>query len=289
MLVHDCEANMHPRHTVSTIPSDTIKSARAILGRENFYLKVGDNWESLLAGAHAPNSENGQGSQYWMVPTLAIATVLQYKEKLSDRQAEEASRLRVDWKYALHLSMPYPGLSRVMLCKYRQRVYHDPNWQEEFQAILDCFITQGLFDECQQAHLLAFGLLDEVCSQSRLEEVILAQRRALEALATKQPKWLRNVILPNWYARYHLFKATPDLPHNITEQAVMAESIGADILYLFNAIAHSDLPEPGDLEEIKALQQVWLEQFELSGNGGARRLPLCSFCGSLETSREMSR
>ena len=283
MTALTCEVEMNSRHTLSTVPSDTIKTARSILGRENFYLKVGDNWDSLFAAAYASKYENGGGSQDWMFPTLAVATILQYKEKLSDRQAEEASRLRVDWKYALHLSMHYPGLSRMMLCKYRQQVYHNYAWQREFQSILDGFFTQGLIDECQEPHLFALSLLDEVCSQSRLEEVILAQRRALEALAINYPKWLRNIIQPNWYARYHLFKATPDQPYTTHELTVMAETIGADIVFLFKAIAQCDLPGLGDLDEIKALQQVWLEQFELAGNGGARCLLRCSFCGSLKT------
>jgi len=285
-MAYACEAEMNPRQTLSTIPTDTIKTARAILGRENFYLKVGDNWATLLAEVHCSDSESGGGSQTWMVPTLAVATVLQYKEKLSDRQAEEASRLRVDWKYALHLSMHYPGLSRVMLCKYRQRVYHQPVWQQEFQSILGHFYSQGLIDDCQPAQMKAVALLDEVCTQTRLEEVMLAQRGALETLATNYPKWLRNIIQPNWYSRYHLFKARPDLPHTVPEQALMAETIGADIQHLFEAIKRTNLTELGELEEIKALRQTWLEQFESAEDGTVRLRQKCSFCGSLNTGSE---
>jgi hypothetical protein len=62
---------------------------------------------------------------------------------------------------------------------------------------------------------------------------MLALRRVLEVLATNHPKWLRNIILPHWYTRYHLFMAAPDLPQTIPEQAGMVETIGADIQYLF--------------------------------------------------------
>jgi hypothetical protein len=274
---------MQPRHTVSTVPSDTIKAARAMMGLGNLFLKVGDSWAALLAGAPHINAEIGEASPSWMAPTLAIAALLQSKEKLSDRQAEEASRLRVDWKYALHLSMYYPGLSRLMLCRFRQRVYHDPAWEQEFQSILDRFSEQGLFQERQDAPLTAAALLDEVCSQSRLEEVMLALRRALETLATDYPKWLRNIILPHWYTRYHLFIAAPDLPQGMAQQDALVETIGADIRYLFQAISQSDRPELDELEEIHALRQVWGEQFEQAEDGGARRLARCSFCGSNPT------
>ena len=42
---------------------------------------------------------------------LALATVLQYVEGLSDRQAADAVRGRIDWKYALGLSLIDPGLT----------------------------------------------------------------------------------------------------------------------------------------------------------------------------------
>ncbi len=200
---------MHPRQTLPVIPSDTIKTARAMIGRNNFYLLVGDNWETLMATVSYIDTNNGETSQNWMVPTLDIATLLQYKEKLSDRQAEEASRLRVDWKYALHLTMYYPGLSRLLLCQNRQRIYLNPTRQGVFQSILDRFIEQGLFPERQETPLAATTLMDEVCTHSRLEEIMLTLRRALEVLATNHPKWLRDIILPHWYTRYHLFMAAP--------------------------------------------------------------------------------
>jgi hypothetical protein len=153
-----CETEMRPLlDMLPAIPSDTIKSARAMMGRNNFYLVVGDSWETLMAEVASIDTVNGGALQNWMVPTMAIATLLQSKEKLSDRQAEEASRLRVDWKYALHLSMYYPGLSRVMLCKYRQKVYHNPVWQAEFQSILGRFIELGLDQERQETPLTAIA------------------------------------------------------------------------------------------------------------------------------------
>jgi transposase len=253
------------------------------MGRNNFCLWVGDNWASLLAGTTLINLENEEASEKRMVPALALATLLQFKEKLSDRQAEEASRLRVDWKYALHLSMYYPGLSRLLLCRYRQRVYHDPAWEQDFLSLLDRCNEGGLCQERQEPPLTAVAVLDEVCSQSRLEEAMLALRRVLAVLATDYPKWLRSIILPHWYTRYHLFTTVPDLPPDAHQQAELAETIGADILYLFQAISRSDRPELGEIEEILALRKCWREQFEPADAGRARRLPQCSYCGSFQT------
>ena len=40
---------------------------------------------------------------------LAFVTIFQYLEDLSDRQAAESMRMRLDWKYALHQPVDYAG------------------------------------------------------------------------------------------------------------------------------------------------------------------------------------
>jgi transposase len=44
---------------------------------------------------------------------LALATVLQFTEAFSDRQAADAVRARIDWKYALVLELADPPVSTI--------------------------------------------------------------------------------------------------------------------------------------------------------------------------------
>ena len=53
---------------------------------------------------------------------LALITVLQYAEGLADRQAAEAVRSRIDWKYALGLELTDPGFDFSVLCQFRARL-----------------------------------------------------------------------------------------------------------------------------------------------------------------------
>ena len=53
---------------------------------------------------------------------LALATVLQFVEGLSDRQAADAVRGRIDWKYALGLSLTDPGFDHTVLSEFRSRL-----------------------------------------------------------------------------------------------------------------------------------------------------------------------
>src|SRR5579871_801879 len=53
---------------------------------------------------------------------LALTCVFQFAEGLSDRQAAEAVRSRIDWKYAQGLELTDPGFDYTVLCQFRQRL-----------------------------------------------------------------------------------------------------------------------------------------------------------------------
>src|SRR6516165_9956917 len=55
---------------------------------------------------------------------LALASVLQYVEGLSDRQAADAVRGPIDWKYALGLELTDPGFDHTVLSEFRSRLVH---------------------------------------------------------------------------------------------------------------------------------------------------------------------
>lgn len=269
---------MISRPSSPSIPPDTNRAARAVLGQNNFYLLVGDNWEALLCPTADEQNRAAAAETPEMPASLVLGTLLQHKEKLSDRQAEEASRLRIEWKYALHLSMVHPGLSRSRLCLFRRQVYQDPACRVEFELALERFMALVATSECAQPALPPLTLLNEICTHSRLEETLLVLRSALEVLAIHHSKWLRDIILPHWYTRYQLFQAAPELPRSHYQQVSFAEAIGSDMRYLAEAIARSDQPELGRLEEIKALQQTWTEQFEPAEDGSGKLQTWCQLC-----------
>ena len=53
---------------------------------------------------------------------LALVTILQFAEGLADRQAADAVRSRIDWKYALRLELTDPGFDASVLCEFRTRL-----------------------------------------------------------------------------------------------------------------------------------------------------------------------
>jgi transposase len=64
-----------------------------------------------------------QGGSYAEAPwRLALVCIMQYMENHTDRQAAEAVRMRIDWKYALSLDLTDPGFDFSVLSEFRQRL-----------------------------------------------------------------------------------------------------------------------------------------------------------------------
>ena len=53
---------------------------------------------------------------------LALVTIMQFRENLADRQAAEAVRARIDWKYLLSLELTDPGFDFSVLSEFRDRL-----------------------------------------------------------------------------------------------------------------------------------------------------------------------
>ncbi|UEM25230.1 transposase (plasmid) [Skermanella mucosa] len=71
-------------------------------------------------------------------------TVLQFAEGLSDRQAAEAARARIDWKYLLGLGLADPGLDASVLCEFRARLVEGGLEQKLLEAVLERLRGAGL-------------------------------------------------------------------------------------------------------------------------------------------------
>jgi transposase len=95
------------------VPDQTRRVARAAFPKGCVCLRVGDvlgrmyqdkQFAALLPRRGQPAEAPGR---------LALVTVLQFMEALSDRQAADAVRARIDWKYALGLELTDSGFDRV--------------------------------------------------------------------------------------------------------------------------------------------------------------------------------
>ena len=105
------------------VPEDTAALGQKLLAPDNAYRQIGDQFAKLFPdqGPFVPlYYSTGRGA----IPPLllALVTILQMLEKVSDRVAAEWVVSRLDWKYALHLLLDYPGFHFTDLYAFRQRL-----------------------------------------------------------------------------------------------------------------------------------------------------------------------
>jgi transposase len=86
---------------IPVIPAETIHITRAAFPQGNIYIQLKDELGSVYKDelfAHLFPPRGQPAVSPWQ---LALITVMQYMEGLSDRQAADAVRSRIDWKVCL--------------------------------------------------------------------------------------------------------------------------------------------------------------------------------------------
>ncbi len=246
---------------IPSMPKETARAANAIFGPSNFYITIGEYLETILEDIQLPGSSEKEDIARVEGSTWALITFFQFVEGLTDVQVVDAIRTRLDWKFALHLSLVPARFREYVLCEFRQRILTDSANQHEFQRLLDRLVTLvpslgNNFQSLNSLEVVAF-----LCSINRLNHAQQTMNELLEILAVRFPGWLRKMALPHWYGRYN--RATPRLEVAILlgQQRFLLEEIGADIHHLLEKIHQSDLAELAELQEVKILEQVWSQQF----------------------------
>jgi len=88
---------------VETIPAETVRVAKAAFPKGNFCLKLREELGTLYQDEQFVKLFSSEGQLALAPWRLALITVLQFVEGVSDRQAAEIGRSRIDWKYLLVL------------------------------------------------------------------------------------------------------------------------------------------------------------------------------------------
>ena len=133
---------------------------------------------------------------------LALVTVLQMMENLTDRQAADAVRGRLDWKYALSLELSDPGFDASVLCEFRTRLVEHGAEELILDGLLTVCRAEGLLKGGGKQRTDATHVLARIRALSNLEVVGETLRAALDDLAEAAAPWLRRQVGPDWVERY---------------------------------------------------------------------------------------
>ncbi len=243
-----------------SIPTSTVRAARALYGRGNLYLRLGDRLNQLVSKFNP-----GTVSTPWndnKAALLALLTIIQYVEKLTDVELAEAIQLRMDLRYALHLATPSPRLDPHSLCAFRSRILTDPQYrsffEEMFKHIYPEIMSTVMNEEPDVDHVL-YSICENQIRASLIEEMLCA----VEALSANHFNWLRGAALPHWYQRYNRPLVVVASENPLRKQELTREDIQKDIQHLLCEIRESSSPEIMEMQETKNLNFI-LEQLSNS-------------------------
>ncbi|MFD7480507.1 transposase [Streptomyces sp. NPDC059837] len=202
---------------------------------------------------------------------LALVSVLQFAENLSDRAAADAVRTRIDWKYALGLELDDPGFDYSVLCEFRARLAEDGATDRLLEVMLQHLKEAGLLKPGGRQRTDATHVLAAVRFLSRLELVGESLRAALKELAEADPDWLRPLIEPEWGKPYGLRIKIGKLPGGKAAVTERAEQTGRDGQKILTAAwAASAPPHLPLLPQVEILRQAWVHHYFSDARGRLR-------------------
>src|SRR2546426_9406996 len=135
---------------------------------------------------------------------LALVTIRQCREHLGDRQAAEAVRARIDWKYLLRLELTDPGFDFSVLSECRDRLLAGSAEELLLDQLLERCRALGWLKARGQQRTDSTPVLAAIRVLNRLELVAVTLRAALNAVATIAPDWLQAVTPPAKIGRAHV-------------------------------------------------------------------------------------
>jgi transposase len=261
------------------VPEETVRIARAAFRKGNPLLKLRDELDAIFADADFTDLFPKLGRPGLPPWRLALVTLLQFRENLPDRQAAEAVRGRIDWKYLLGLELIDPGFDHSVPCEFRSRLLTGSAEERLLHKLLEACQARGLLKaRGRRQRTDATHVLASIRTLNRLELLGETLRAALNELATVAPDWLRSAAPRAWYERYALRVEDGRLPRAAAEREAYARTVGEDGFALLDRL---DRPETAaelrGLPKVLILRQVWARQFvrepaEPPADGGTVRL-----------------
>jgi transposase len=120
------------------VPEATVAAVQAAFPKGNLYVDLRAEFgilysDQLFADLYPPSGRPVEVAPW----RLALIVAMQYIEGLTDRQAADAVRRCIDWKYALSLELTESGFDFTLWHDFRCRLLA----HEAGQRFLDTFLT----------------------------------------------------------------------------------------------------------------------------------------------------
>ena len=213
---------------VPPVPEETVRVARAAFPRGNLSRTMRDECGGIFADDDFATLFPTRGQPAEAPWRLALITIMQYIEALSDRQAAEAVRSRIDWKYALSLELTHAGFDSTVLSEFRTRLVAGAAEQRLLDALLEHWRERKWLKARGRQRTDSTHVLARVRAVNRLECVGETLRHALNSLAVVAPAWMQVHCPAEWVTRYGRRVDDYHLATKKEERQAYAQVIGTD-------------------------------------------------------------
>jgi len=245
------------------VPEETARVAHAAFPKGHPYLTLRDalgpifqdeDFVALFPACGQPGLPPGR---------LALIIILQFRENLADRQAAEAVRARIDWKYLLGLELTDPGFDFSVLSEFRGRLLEGSAEELLLTRLLERCRALGLLKARGQQRTDSTHVLAAIRVLNRVELVAETLRAALNELATVAPAWLQGMAPLAWYARYAKRIEDARLPQEPAQREAYAQTVGEDGYTLLDVLEGPEAPEElRALPMIETLRRTWQRHYD---------------------------
>ena len=246
------------------IPEETQRVARAAFPKGNAYMLLRDELGILYEDAAFEHLYSSTGQPAIAPWRLAWITAMQFAENLTDRQAADAVRARIDWKYVLALSLEDAGFHYSVLSEFRDRLVKSESDLILLESLLDQAKEKGWLKGGRRQRTDSSHVLANIQQLNRIELVGETLRYALNEIARREPEWLQANVPSEWWNRYVRRIDETRLPKGLDARKKLAETIGRDGLHLLALVNRDDAPpELAHLEAIHTLELIWRDQYDV--------------------------
>ena len=258
---------------IPPIPEEIARVAHAVFPRGNVFMQVRDMLGVIYTDDAFADLFPTHGQPAFAPWRLALVTVFQFMEGLTDRQAADAVRDRLAWKYALSLELTDPGFDHTVLSEFRSRLVEGNAEQRLLDLLLERCREGGWLKAHGRQRTDSTHVLAKIRTLNRTLCVAQTMVYVLNVLSEVAPEWVRAHVPTEWVERYGERLEHERLPKADEERKQYANQVGTDgwsLLTALDAIATPDWMKT--LPAITTLRTMWDQQFEPLDHGGRWRL-----------------
>ncbi|MBO0794293.1 MAG: transposase [Ktedonobacteraceae bacterium] len=254
---------------IPPVPEETSRVAHAVYPHGNLFMQVRDILGTIYTDEAFADLFPTHGQPALAPWRLALVTVFQFLEHLTDRQAADAVRDRMAWKYALSLDLCDPGFDHTVLSEFRSRLVEGHAELRLLDLLLERCREGGWLKARGRQRTDSTHVLAKIRALNRVLCVAQTMIYVLNVLSEVAPDWIRTHVPGEWVERYGERLFHERLPQAEEEKERYAHQVGTDGWTLLNALQTPGTPDwMRTLPALTTLRQIWEQQFEPQEQGG---------------------